>query len=445
MIKSPYTQIGVLLLTVTVSSCGGPASDDRFEGQWVNYANDRLAYHVRTEDVLDCRQYFERLAAELNALAAYLLVDMPRREPLEFYQIPDAEWDGEKWCGNDEASGCVASDNVAFGQAHIVEHELVHLLASSIGQPPDYFREGLAGALNCEQTYAPVPDASLMSNWEADFVRGGSAFFDDYFTTYLLNTYGIARFRDFYAQVAFQASAEEVASVFLDTYGIEIESAWQGMVERGGNGMRPCVPVVPCTAPSLSAVETHLGRGCDAFIATTLPLATTRLVLAGNPIRLTGCDSDGPAAYDRYVSATTISFDPAGYRYALYQNGNNGNASASLVVPENQLSVSCDSVETISVAPGFARTFLFGGVTHYVAVQTDGDAPIYAEFIAGEPSAWSFEVCSGCLDGAGTDCEVAPTWALNRRGQFWLRFVPIGASAEDPSPLIFGVSLRAVL
>jgi hypothetical protein len=171
-------------------------------------------------------------------------------------------------------------------------HELTHAYASLLGDPPLFFKEGLAETIGCglwdDDDWITPPDnvASLMVTSEFRKLTG-DAFFGVYgaaagFTRFLIDHYGRDAYLGFYAHAHDDASADQIATVFATSFGQPLDAAihaWLAGPRQSREDI--CMHLTECATPVLGdAGGTEMAAlACGpAVVPSTLanPLAVVR-------------------------------------------------------------------------------------------------------------------------------------------------------------------------
>jgi hypothetical protein len=121
------------------------------------------------------------------------------------------------WCELENASGCFG-DGVVYADQLSIDHELVHVVVATVGDPAAFWSEGAAVSLQSDRTIlngsTPVENLDLEAPL-LDYQTAG------HFSRWLLETWGIERYR------ALLRASGSAQATFEQTYDITIEEAQQ--------------------------------------------------------------------------------------------------------------------------------------------------------------------------------------------------------------------------
>jgi hypothetical protein len=151
---------------------------------------------------------------------------------------------------------------VVFDNALVSQHELVHVYARQIGNPPSFFQEGLARMLG-DHSFVPgqdvVYDVDIFSMMGTDYhssnppsYAGLASSTSASFSFFLVNQYGRVAYLDFYRSLPRSSNLEEVKRHFYSVFGDDLASVverWRSQEQQtyGDSGFH----LAQCAAPPL--------------------------------------------------------------------------------------------------------------------------------------------------------------------------------------------------
>jgi hypothetical protein len=398
------------------------------------FSTDHFAYY---SDEAVCPTLGERMETNFELAHAFLEMSPEACGPVRyFYYGEDA--DVSPPCHEDAGACYVGGDIVAPVWFH--RHEAIHAYAHALGNPPNFFREGLAEMLGpgTGDGYLSVGrDGDLLSmirgDAELDYATAAS------FTRFLVDTYGKAAFLAYYAAAPsdaasdehdaafsreFAASLEEVSALWLaqpdsyrgDSYYWLEECAAERVLVPPDTGPIALAPELDCADIPLDAgrVPGQVGayRTVETNGAEALHLTLRSEVRAG--VELIGCDAyfEGePLVYipeDATSKAAELwaAVDAGVIAVSLRESGvegvSSGTTSVEMEFAPVPLGVSCDSAGTVSVG-GTAITRIEG--------QSGETGTVWLRIQAVESTALAFDTAS-FVHGRGLPDEAALGAAL---------------------------------
>ena len=220
-----------------------------------SYETESYIFYYAAGDSVE----FDRCEAYAQWGMEYLGVTLPKK--IEFYKFRSYEEMGEALPS--PAGGWAFSENVAFATMFTWHnHECMHILAywwTDGGYPPSFFMEGMAVA----HEYDPYND-DWVSRWNRaeigepwldivkqlnaegklyslDDILESQSFWDNIeqeeeriaytqagmFTAYLIETYGLEKFKDVYSSLNYDDTLQVILDQFISTYGISLETIEQ--------------------------------------------------------------------------------------------------------------------------------------------------------------------------------------------------------------------------
>ena len=199
-------------LTVLVLGLGlGPACQQLPE---LRYETEHLRIGTEFDEPL-CRGDLDHLELVITTLEAQLATTVD--EPIEVYLWDPRERSGANpgWCSDESVLGCF-KDGAVYASQISVDHELVHAVVATLGDPAPFWSEGAAEALQTDRTLfgSVAPTASIdLDASQLSYLTAG------HFSRWLLETHGLELYREL-------LRASGSASVaFEHTYEMTLEDA----------------------------------------------------------------------------------------------------------------------------------------------------------------------------------------------------------------------------
>jgi hypothetical protein len=249
-----------LLFATLLPGCDGDAAldlpDDRL------WESEHFRYHLRSNEAAACEGVMDQLERHFALVRDYLGFAWPAGAKVDYYKFRDQlDYARESDCP-EYGSSCVR-DGAVLTARILQHHELIHAYLAPLGLPPAFFTEGVAAALACRTPFSigPRPWREVVA---VPFGNDRAFLEGPWFVAFLLRTYGPARFLRLYAALPWDASAERIAQVFAEIYGVSLDSAWQN-AERAGNDVA-CLFLWECAGLPLrtDGSEQPIGQACDA-------------------------------------------------------------------------------------------------------------------------------------------------------------------------------------
>jgi hypothetical protein len=212
------------------------------------------------------------------------------------------------YCGV-SAGGC-AGDGMAFAFDNYNAHEVTHLVADLVGDPPALFREGIAEVLGCNPMVSAVPvraSTELMQLLEDQAFRAHDDPHQAYrwaagFTRFLLDRHGQEAFLRFYREAPRRGSSARIADTFEAVFGEPLPFAVHAWAEAPPQTYRNvCMHLAECAAPPLpdgAGDEASFGCGIGHGTAPRV-LVRTVDAMGGAGLRL-AMDGDAPTRVDLF-------------------------------------------------------------------------------------------------------------------------------------------------
>jgi hypothetical protein len=224
--------VGVL----TIAGCQQPSE--------IRYETEHLRIGTDFDEPL-CQGNLDHLERVVTTASTSLSTQIVK--PVEVYVWDIWQWQEEtqKWC-SEEANGCFR-DGVVYASEASLDHELIHAVVETIADPPSFWDEGAAEALQSHRTIFGHSDPTVTlerEGTEVDYLTAG------HFSRWLLETYG----DELYGKLLRAGGSAREA--FESTYEMSIEQAQAQYLEAApySYGAR-----VGCEAPELPQSDDVLG------------------------------------------------------------------------------------------------------------------------------------------------------------------------------------------
>lgn len=230
-----------------------------------------------------CNGTLAHMDAFVVRLSAELSLPAPVGEDrFRLYWLEDARFYDRTAC-NELASAC-ARGTESFTRAMPVNHELVHNVTSSLGDPRPVFTEGLAVALEglgatlaaASYGFPPgedLPDLDLRDLMtEPTGVRLldlGAYPLAGAFVAFLIRNHGLDAFGRVYASLGYYASLRQIDRVFRDELGVSLDDSIDDFdaTARGCAHKGYDAKLIECAAPELAwsgdVLVHHRSLDCD--------------------------------------------------------------------------------------------------------------------------------------------------------------------------------------
>jgi hypothetical protein len=270
-------------------------------------------YFARANDPNICSGVVDQLEAHLQAINNYLGLTWTGGV-IDYYKFRDAEdLHANSDCGP-TASGCASHD--VRSARPLDGHELVHVYASSFGDPPALFAEGIAEALSPQGRPFPAPargwrDVLVVPSNDDGSLADINYWAGGWFVTYLLRKAGPEPFLAFYKGAALDHSADAIARQFQTVYGVSIDDEWSkaqtSAPTLGGVPVWECASAEPLVmeGEAVTLADHCDGRGNVGGLQLERPTTFTWLGGSMN-FSISSCSLDSGL----YAELAGISFTP---------------------------------------------------------------------------------------------------------------------------------------
>jgi len=242
----------LVLLSSLLTLAAGCSSDDSR-----NLPKDRLwesthfRYHTRANDPEPCEAVLAQLERHFELLQSYLGFSWPSGRKVDYYKFLDqADYLSNSGCSQNSDS-CTTDSEVM--SAHVLQdHELIHAYLAPLGMPPEFFVEGAAVVLACDQMFT-IQNFMLWRDvvTEAFGAKPRRAYYEGaWFVGYLLDRFGPASFLELYGRLDYKtATADTIAAVFASVYGESLDAVWNAGLASGASVR--CVNLWNCSGANL--------------------------------------------------------------------------------------------------------------------------------------------------------------------------------------------------
>lgn len=248
--KFIYKSVIVLIFILPVFSCKDvPTSpidrSDTLLELTQTLETSNFIFHYSAGDFV----YAERSEAFHNWAVSLLGVTCPKK--IDYYKYKDREQQ-KRITGLTYSGWAVTQTFEAHSYLPWMNHECVHLYSILIGRPSDFFNEGIAVALQTDPYNNDYEAREKSGERIHDLVKrykdGGvlipiDNILDSFgfrsndftivypeagsFVRYLIDTYGIAQLKNFFASSTYSDSKEEIKTKFQSAYGVSINDVEQ--------------------------------------------------------------------------------------------------------------------------------------------------------------------------------------------------------------------------
>ena len=176
----------------------------------IGYETEHLRVGTQFDEPL-CRGTLDHLESVVTTLEMTLGTSVER--PIEVSRESSVN---PGWCADDTARAC-HNDGAVYSDLDSLEHELVHAVVATMGDPAPFWSEGTAVALESERTLfglvAPLDDLDAKDSFAVNYRSAG------HFSRWLQETHGLQRYREL---LRAKGSAREV---FEQTYDFSLADA----------------------------------------------------------------------------------------------------------------------------------------------------------------------------------------------------------------------------
>jgi hypothetical protein len=251
-----HLTVATLSLFGLVVSCSDSptAPRDTFADLTERLETDHFIFHYEPGDFVEA----ERSEAFARWAIAYLGVTCPKK--IDYYK--SKEWEDQQAVSGSGGRARMKEFEV-WTRWSYHPHECTHLYASRIGVPTSFFLEGIAVALQ----FDPFDNDFTSWDWRAgmpthDVIRSHKAegllvplesIIDSEsfwasndvllcyresgsFSGYLIDTYGIERYKRLYAVVEYEDARQVILEKFCAVYGLSLQQAeegWHAFLDHG--------------------------------------------------------------------------------------------------------------------------------------------------------------------------------------------------------------------
>lgn len=397
-------------------------------------ASEHFRYHARPDDDAACVGLLPLLEEHAQTVGTALGVQIPIVDYYKFDGLDD--FGSNSRCG--AVAACAPGTSVESPGA-FDRHELVHAYLAPLGRPPWLLVEGTAVTLACQRY--PRPEGSWRDLYQVQRTSPALYGAGGWLVGHLLKTYPAERFVGLYAAVPGSASADELAEIFAEIYGADLDEAWSAAIAAAD---APLVCPWECTRPPFAFpdVSTTLAPVCPGGGASqhTFELPSprgTRWVLDGDAsFFLRSCDGiDEPSTGFSGGSGPTGVVAPLGQGRYFIDLQIEGPAAVSLVGGEESGAVPAPDCAAAPPLPGdllSLRSLTLhlpgAGVTRFV--NLGAGTPRRGSLRVAGAQVPDAAICSSCDAGA---CQpIPPGQTVTLPGvspDSRLRFGPSSASA----------------
>lgn len=232
-----------------------------------HWSSEHFEFHARGDDDSVCESLLDQFELHFRTLQGALRFPWPERQKVAYYKYLSGDDLGKSGSCSAFNAACFYADLGVQTAAPMHLHELVHAYLAPLGRRHMLLEEGLADALSCAHQVRgkPEPPAleiafnpdSWRSNTFANFRElYGTA---SWFTGYLLNTQGAARFMDFYTRLMPEDDAAAAALTFSDVYGNGLADVWEAAFEASDPDTA-CYRIWECAQPPWAPPFEHCSR-----------------------------------------------------------------------------------------------------------------------------------------------------------------------------------------
>jgi hypothetical protein len=192
--------------------------------------------------------------------------------------------------------------------ASLRPHELLHAYTAQIGDPPLFFKEGIARVLGCSNVPYGDPivrSRSIVQVLETDAMKRQEIeqFYETYvqagaFTRFLIDRYGKASYLAFYRSVRDNASLAEIRAGFARAFSVSLDQAVEAWITSPRQGtVDICLWLAECAEPAMdmTGARVTVKPSCSALSNPASDRYAIRVlnVPARSAIRLTARPSAG--------------------------------------------------------------------------------------------------------------------------------------------------------
>jgi hypothetical protein len=439
---------------LAVAGCSDPQ-----EG-FVSFGSARFQYHARADDVSVGPSVLERLERYGVAADALLGLSPTDHLPIAYYKYRDLRDYQEHGPCDADSAGCEFQRSQVL-EVHsplsVDEHELTHAYTAALGTPPKFLFEGIASSVSC---YGGVEDwfqAGQRPFW-LDRTWTESLFperpFDapfSVFTTWLLDSFGVERFKGFYRALARTADPSEVATAFVASYEISLDAAWTSFVSAPNH--RLCLAMSACGA-ELALGNVEFTTAAEGF-RVGLPIVGSGLLVSHVDVEIPvvrACSKQdalpGYYGYWPVLPHSNSVFLPGREGYVLAARNQlltpgHGDLRSVLAVGAAAVpggSTDCSTANTISV-DGFETGVVLWSQPDFTFRLSSNQRALMRTGVrieALDPGDVVVEVCGTCSGGQLGECSTVPGgFIADGPAEPWLR---VHWNAPNNGLLVLGVA-----
>jgi hypothetical protein len=438
---------------LAVAGCGDP------KGGFGSFGSGRFQYHARADDVSVGPSVLEQLERYGAAADALLALSPTDHLPIAYYKYRDLRDLQEHGpCGEGNA-GC-EFPRLGMLEVHsplsVDEHELTHAYAAALGDPPDFLKEGIASSVSCNWGVEDRFVAGERPRW-LDRTWTESLFPEQpldapfsAFTTWLLDDFGVERFKGFFGALGRSSGPSDMAAAFAASYQTSLDSAWTAFVTAPTH--RVCLAMSACAAePALGNVE--FTTAADGFRA-GLPIPASGLLVSHldgeTPVVRACAKEDALPAYYGYwplLQHENAVYLPGREGYVLAARNQlltpgHGDLRSLLAVAEAGVSsgsADCSTAQTISVN-GFELGVVLWSQPDFIFRLSSSQSELLRTSVrieALDPGDVMVEVCGTCSGGQLGECSTVPGgFTADGLAEPWLR---VHWNAQSNGIVVLGV------
>jgi hypothetical protein len=323
----------VLVVTVAAACLGAACGPDLPDRLW---RSEHVRYFSRPGDQSVCPALLDVLEEHGQVIADRLGIEHTIVTYYKYDGVDDFQKSSE--CGP-KAAAC-APNATARSPSDFDRHELVHAYLAPYGRPPALLMEGAAVALSCEHYPRPTGswrDALAYDRLSQEFYGAGG-----WLVSYLLRMFRKTWFVNLYGGLQVNATADEIADVFTDIYGMSLDDVWAAAI---GGRQEPMNCPWECSRPAFTAdgqphpLAAPCGRGSLQLTVDVPGEGVTRWLLDGVAgVTVRSCDGyDSPLTALSSGAGTSALLAPLVTDTYFLDIGIGGDAPPSLSVDTNAL------------------------------------------------------------------------------------------------------------
>jgi hypothetical protein len=262
-----WSAIRAVVCAITAAGSTGVACGDDAAGDVFLFETEHFRYSAAGADSLACDRAPYWLERSYEALSGYLGLALPAGARIDYHLVPEAEISNR--CGK-VILGCTVGLHV-MSILPVHTHEIVHVLADTLGRAPALFEEGLAVMLGCGYPGAPLIDTSapietLLASrrFREEFDRrldlysvAGS------FVRHLVDSVGKDAFLAFYGRVTYDSDDTAIEDAFQSVTGVPLATLIASWRAAPRHYDEICLYPMECAEePAPSGRAFTAGSGC---------------------------------------------------------------------------------------------------------------------------------------------------------------------------------------